>query len=134
MVGIVPDIFQVPINAPMPNKIKNGVVTDPIAVCADLEMSSQGCPFLRMITATTMSQKINATCTGPSRAFSPNIKTAPAIRTMRVTAGMIASAYDGSLILLGVMGWSAIRCLPLDGSGENAHRAFNDEMNKYHNS
>ena len=42
---------------------------------------------------------------------------------------MIASAYDGSLILLGVMGWSAIRCLPLDGSGKNAHRAFNDEMN-----
>ena len=83
MVGMVPDMFQVPIRAPTPNKIKNGVETEASADPLDLEISSHVCPFLRRIRATTMVLKINATCMGPSAAdttsTAPSIWAAPVI-------------------------------------------------------
>src|SRR5580704_12437904 len=65
---------------------------------------------------------------GPSRASNPNRKTAPAIKAMRVTAGMIASAYDGSLIRRGVRGSSAITLPPFSGSSaEKVRRTINSQ-------
>src|SRR5215469_1413231 len=97
---MVPDMFQVPISAPTASKMKIGVVIDESALRAAFAISSQEYPFLRRIRATTMALRINATCTGPSRASCPNKRTAPTIRTTSATDGMMASAYDGSLTLL----------------------------------
>ena len=55
-----------------------------------------------------MTLRINATCIGPSTAEDPNRETDPAISTMRVISGTIASIYDGSLVLFDVIGCSAI--------------------------
>src|SRR5215468_8461038 len=99
MVGIVPDMFQVPINAPILSKIKIGLTMEASAALPDWTISSHECPFLRMMRLVTMALKISATCIGPSVASDLNKKTAPAIRTMSVTTGMMASAYDGSLAL-----------------------------------
>jgi hypothetical protein len=69
---MVPDMFQAPISAPTLSRIKTGVVMEASAFFPDLAMSSQECPFFRRIRATTMEQRINATCMGPSIASVPN--------------------------------------------------------------
>jgi hypothetical protein len=72
--------------------MKIGLARDESAVCEDFTMDSQLCPFLRTMKEATMTLRINATCIGPSTAADPNNDTDPAIRTMRVSSGMMASA------------------------------------------
>jgi hypothetical protein len=99
---MVPDMFHVPMSAPTLNKMKKGVATEASAVPPHLETASQGCPFLRTTSAVTAQLRSNATCTGPSVEATPNRKTPPATRTKSVATGMMASAYDGSGMLLTV--------------------------------
>src|SRR4029077_8249254 len=101
-------MFQAPISTPTASKMKIGLAMEESAVCEDLTMDSQGCPFLRMTKEATMTLRINATCIGPSTAEDPNRETDPAISTMRVISGTIASIYDGSLVLFDVIDRSAI--------------------------
>ena len=111
MVGMVPDMFQVPINAPTPNRMKMAVVTEAMPWLAASATASQRWPFFSTTAAVTIEVSSNATCNGPLVASMPNSEREAAINTTSVTSGSNASKYDGSLVADGFSGCAFI-CFP----------------------
>ncbi|MNE59250.1 hypothetical protein D3C80_1543350 [compost metagenome] len=91
MVGMVPDMFQVPINAPTENRIKMAPEMVAMPLRPDSETSSQLWPFFRMTIAVIMVLRMMATCRGPLTASRPNRATEDPTSKINVTIGSRAS-------------------------------------------
>ena len=70
--GIVPDMFQVPISAPTASRMKMALTMEDRPLRPASAISSQVWPFRRMTKPVTIEQITSATWSGPSRALSPN--------------------------------------------------------------
>ncbi|SKX73353.1 Uncharacterised protein [Mycobacteroides abscessus subsp. abscessus] len=92
---MVPDRFQVPINAPTASRMNSADVIDESAPRLASSTSSHRYPFLNRIRVTIAQHSMSATWSGPSSASSPKSASDPAISTASAMMGISASARLG---------------------------------------